>query len=110
MSIEFSCTTPDGKPIVIATQLLDELVEIVNGKRKSDKRALAVDLLRYVSQQQAASKSKSELDRAVDQMILNTHLSALFETNDYRLETVKDQDGIERLEMKKVSPVEVEEI
>jgi len=39
-------------PIDTNTMLIDVLIEVVSGERPSDKRALAVEILKYIRQQQ----------------------------------------------------------
>jgi hypothetical protein len=73
---------------------------------ESDKRELAVEILRYVSQQQAANESQSEPDRAVAKRILDREVYCLWHFDELgyygvetlcRLETATGQDGVERL-------------
>src|SRR5437879_4946141 len=104
MSIKFDCKTVYGDPIEIKTPLIDDLVAIVNGDKPegSDRRGLAVEILRYVNQYQADAQGLPELDRAARQMLLNINVDSLWSrSHDYRLKTVKGREGVERLEIVK---------
>ena len=105
MSIKFNCTTVNGDPIEIQTPLIDELVAIVNGEKASTRRPLAVEILKYVSQRQTDAQSLPELDRAAHQMLINIRINSLWNGDDH-LRTVKNNDGVERLEIVKSEPVE----
>jgi hypothetical protein len=102
VSIKFNCTTVYGDPIEIQTPLIDELVAIVNGEKASDRRPLAVEILKYVSQRQTDAQSLPELDRAANQMLINIRIGSLW-NGDEHLVTVKSS-GIERLEIDKSEP------
>jgi len=125
MGIKFDCTDIYGNEIVIPTPLIDELVDIVSGQKPSDRRPFAILILKYVNQQRTASEGKSEFDRAVAEMMLNSDVNSLWtfaEPGQHGLTCslvpVKAEDGVERLTVKKVwgksapplPPVTAEEI
>jgi hypothetical protein len=118
MGIKFNCTDIYGTKIEIRTPLIDELVEIVSGRKANDRRSLAILILKYVNEQRTASQNKSEFERSVDEMLLNAEVLSLWNLAEdtsgvgltVRLQTVKDKDGAERLEIKRVWKQESETI
>jgi hypothetical protein len=97
MSVKFNCTTVYGNPIEIQTPLIDELVAIVKGEKASDRRPLAVDILRYVTQKQVESEGQPELDRAARQALLNIHVDSLWNQSERHRLKAGRTSGIERL-------------
>lgn len=110
MGVKFNCTDIYGTQIEVPTPLIDELVEIVSGRKANDRRSLAILILKYVNEQRTASQNKPEFDRSVDEMLLNVDVWGLWNMTEdtsalgltYHLQTVKEKDGVERLEIKKV--------
>jgi hypothetical protein len=97
MPVKFDCKDDSGNQIEIATPLIDELVAIVNGETPSDRRPLAVEILKYVNQRRAGVKDLPELDRAAYEMVFKLHVDSLWNrSSDNYLKTVKS-NGIERL-------------
>ena len=118
MGVKFNCTDIYGKQIEVPTLLIDELVEIVSGRKANDRRSLAILILKYVNEQRTASQNKPEFDRSVDEMLLNVDVFGLWNLAEdtsgvgltYHLQTVKEKAGVEHLEIKKVWKTESEAI
>jgi hypothetical protein len=100
--IEF--TNHKGEQDIMATPEIDELVEIVSGKKPSDRKALAIEILRYVAQRRAETDAKTWCDGDVGlcNMMLNFQVPCLWTYGLVRLKTINGEDGVERLEIEKV--------
>jgi hypothetical protein len=77
------------------TMLIDVLVDVVNGKLESDKRDLAIEILRYVQQQRTANEPAAVIAKDVYRL-WNSDEPKYYSVTPCRLETVS-QDGVERL-------------
>src|SRR5947208_10685863 len=91
--------TSDGKEAEMSTPLIDELVEIVGGKKSSDRKALAVEILRYVAQKRAEHEAKEDfaIHAGAYHMMVEWDVISLWELSDtHRLQTIQ-VDGVDQL-------------
>jgi hypothetical protein len=97
------CINHEGRPVTIQTPAIDELVEIVSGKKRSDRKQFAVEILQYVAQKRAENEKASDfvIHAAAYHMIVESDVSFLW-LNLRRLVTVRGDDGIERLGIENV--------
>ncbi len=108
----------DGKEKELQTLVIDQLVDIVSGKNASANRTLAAEILQYVAQKRAENEAKPDfaMHACANHTLLNIHVSALWTMHEdkyglgttYHLQTVKGQDGVERMEMVTVRKTQVE--
>ena len=81
---------------LLDTYLIDVLVDVVNGQRPSNKKALAIEILRYVQQQRAAKEPASVIAHDVHRLWNSDEPVYYNVKTPCHLETVS-QNGIERL-------------
>src|ERR1700733_12280638 len=96
----------------MSLKIIEELMEVVSGTKPatSDRRALAVEILKYAVQQERESDEKDAMHecdnlKAVDRMLLQLHIEQLWMSDDcpwwtWRLETQPDGRLIAKQEAK----------
>lgn len=83
------------------TPVIDELTNIVAGSQPSNRRELAVTILRYVAQQRQSRPTQNDVDHAVAETILELQVSSLWSESFIDHLVIVRKDGVERLEIVK---------